>query len=140
MGYLKAGASLIKEITNFVSNLIKKAYQAIKPTVENLLDKLSVQKVNLTFDVLTKEVQAKFQEPDVAQVAVCNLKQLVILQPTVPEWKNLHESGITNMMITIGYDEEIKAAYFYQDLCNGTDVQVDQFINKTGEGMVVVSR
>lgn len=75
MGYLKAGASLIKGITNFVSNLIKKAYQAIKPTVENLLDKLSVQKVNLTFDVLTKEVQAKFQEPDVAQVAVCNLKQ-----------------------------------------------------------------
>lgn len=140
MGYLKAGASLIKEITNFVSNLIKKAYQAIKPTVENLLDKLSVQKVNLTFDVLTKEVQAKFQEPDVAQVAVCNLKQLVILQPTVPEWKNLHESGITHMMITIGYDKEIKAAYFYQDLCNGTDVQVDQFINKTGEGMVVVSR
>lgn len=140
MGYLKAGASLIKGITNFVSNLIKKAYQAIKPTVENLLDKLSVQKVNLTFDVLTKEVQAKFQEPDVAQVAVCNLKQLVILQPTVPEWKNLHESGITHMMITIGYDKEIKAAYFYQDLCNGTDVQVDQFINKTGEGMVVVSR
>ena len=140
MGYLKAGASLIKGITNFVSNLIKKAYQAIKPTVENLLDKLSVQKVKLTFDVLTKEVQAKFQEPDVAQVAVCNLKQLVILQPTVPEWKNLHESGITHMMITIGYDEEIKAAYFYQDLCNGTDVQVDRFINKTGEGMVVVSR
>ena len=96
--------------------------------------------MNLTFDVLTKEVQAKFQEPDVAQVAVCNLKQLVILQPTVPEWKNLHESGITHMMITIGYDEEIKAAYFYQNLCNGTDVQVDQFINKTGEGMVVVSR
>lgn len=44
------------------------------------------------------------------------------------------------MMITIGYDEEIKAAYFYQNLCNGTDVQVDRFINKTGEGMVVVSR
>ena len=143
MAILEMTAGLLKKIASFIGQMLKKGYETVKPIAEEkageLLDKLSVEKVNLTFSKLTSEIKAKLADPTVAKAAVCDVKNLTKLHPNVPEWEKLAERGITHMLITIDHDEKISAAYFYQDMSLGADQQVSELINRTGEATVVVN-
>lgn len=135
MDYLNAGIDIFNEIKNYISNSLEN----VKTVAGNILDKLSVQKVNFTLSVLTSEVQKQLKRPEVAKAAVCDLNKLSQLNSNVPEWANLYANGVTHMIVLVGHDEKINEAYFYHDLSNGGNKQVDELINRTGEGMVVIN-
>lgn len=135
MNYLNAGKNLLNGVTGF----IKKMIETVSITANNFLDKISVKPVNFTFDVLVSESKKQLTRPEVARVAVCDLKKLAKLNPNVSEWSQLYINDVTHMIVTISHSDEITEAYFYHDLSNYGNKQVDELINKTNEGMIVIS-
>ena len=135
MNYLNAGSNIL----NGVAGFIKGIFETVATATNNFLDKISVKRVNFTFDVLVSESKKQLIRPEVARVAVGDLKRLAKLNPNVPEWSQLYINDVTHMIVTIGHRGEITEAYFYHDLSNYGNRQVDELINKTGEGMIIIS-
>ena len=135
MNYLNAGSNIL----NGVAGFIKGIFETVATATNNFLDKISVKRVNFTFDVLVSESKKQLIRPEVARVAVCDLKRLAKLNGNVSEWSQLYINDVTHMIVTIGHRGEITEAYFYHDLSNYGNRQVDELINKTGEGMIIIS-
>lgn len=135
MNYLDATNSILDGVTSFIKGI----FDTVATATNNFLDKISVKTVNFTYDVLVSESKKQLIRPEVARVAVCDLKRLAKLNPNVPEWSQLYINDVTHMIVTIGHRGEITEAYFYHDLSNCGNRQVDELINKTGEGMIIIN-
>lgn len=150
LGFLAAGAVLVG-LRNYIGPILSAAKKPAKAIAGAVVDTgkklagavadnfLSTTKVNFNLTWLRDDVKKKLSRPGIAAVAVGDLRKMVELYPNVPEWKQLVEEGCTHIIATIGSDQSITGAEFIKDISEFPDAALDEYINKTGEGMVIIS-
>lgn len=102
----------------------------------------AVRGVKVTFSWLKKKIKKKLSARNVEKVAVANLDELVGQcdnPETVAHLKELSDAGYTHLIATVDVSGEVNDAEVVRDTSRSPDEEVAQFINRTGEGMVVVT-
>lgn len=150
LGMLAIGAVLVG-LRNYIGSILSAAKKPVKAIAGAVADTgkkiaeavsdnfLSITKVNFNLTWLRDDAKKKLNRPGITAVAVGDLRKMVELYPTVPEWKQLLEEEATHIIATIGNDQSITGAEFIKDISEFPDVALDEYINKTGEGMVIIS-
>lgn len=103
---------------------------------------LTAYAIVLTFRWLKNKIKEKLAAKNVKKVAVADLKELIeSCDNTVnlDQLNKLHEEGYTNMIATVDESGEVNDVEVFRDTNDTIDEEVDRFINRTGEGMVVVT-
>ncbi len=98
----------------------------------------------LTFRWLKNKIKKLFDQPEVNKVAVADLEELIEEcdnEVTLKELEDLSDKGYTHVIATVNENGKVNNdVEVIRDTNDTLDDEVAQFINRTGEGMVVVTR
>lgn len=99
--------------------------------------------VQITFTWLTDKIKQKLAKRNVSKVAVGELSKIIEgchNQTTIDEMMAMQEKGVTHFSVEVQNDgtiDENNGIEIWDD--NLRNRQVSDFINRTGEGLVVVN-
>lgn len=96
----------------------------------------------LTFRWLKNKIKEKLAAKNAKKVAVGYLDELIEScdnTVTLNQLEELSDEGYTHLMATINENGKVNDVEVIRDTNDTLDDEVDQFINRTGEGMVVVT-
>ncbi|MBD5142040.1 MAG: hypothetical protein HDT22_00260 [Ruminococcus sp.] len=96
----------------------------------------------LTVKWLRNKIKEKLAKRNVSKVATGDLEQMIKNcenQTSVKELDNLVDAGYSHVMAEVDDNGKVENVEVIKDTSNEIDQNVKQFINRTGEGMVVVS-
>ena len=96
----------------------------------------------LTFRWLKSKIKEKLAAKNAKKVAVADLEELIEScdnTVTVDQLEELSDEGYTHLMATVDESGKVSDVEVIRDTSDSIDDEVDQFINRTGEGMVVVT-
>lgn len=97
----------------------------------------------LTFRWLKNKIKEKLAAKNAKKVAVADLDELIEScdnTVTLNQLEELSDEGYTHLMATVNENGKVNDVEVIRDINDTLDDEVDQFINRTGEGMVVVTR
>lgn len=98
--------------------------------------------VSLTIKWLRDKIKEKLQKRDTKKVAVADINQLVSEcsnKTSMSGLDKLVDEGVTHMIAEVGYDGKIVGdVEMIKDTNSIIDREVEELINRTGEGMVIV--
>lgn len=97
--------------------------------------------IKLTIKWLKKKIIEKLDAWYAKKVAVITLGPLIDSGPhtiTLDELEKLYDKGYTHLMATVDDSGKVKDLEAIQDTSDIFDEKVEHFINRTGEGMVVI--
>lgn len=98
----------------------------------------------LTMKWLRNKITEKLAKRNVKKVAVADLEELIdACDNTVSlnDLDNLADEGYTHLMAEVGYDGEIVGEVeVIKDESNTIDKDVEELLNRTKQGMVIVER
>ena len=98
--------------------------------------------VVLTFRWLTNKIKAKLAAKNAKKVAVADLDELINScdnTASIDDLEHLTDEGYTHMMATVDNSGKVSDVEVIRDTSYTIDDEVEQFINRTGEGMVVIN-
>ncbi|MCD8222965.1 MAG: hypothetical protein LUD07_12450 [Clostridiales bacterium] len=98
--------------------------------------------VVLTFSWLKNKIKEKLAAKNVKKVAVADLDELIESCDntiSIDELEDLSDKGYTHLMATVDENGKVSDVEVIQDISDTIDEEVSQFVNRTGEGMVVVA-
>lgn len=96
----------------------------------------------LTFRWLKNKIKEKLAAKNAKKVAVADLDELIEScdnTVTLNQLEELSDEGYTHLMATVNENGKVNDVEVIRDTNDTLDDEVDQFINRTGEGMVVVT-
>ena len=96
----------------------------------------------LTFRWLKNKIKEKLAAKNAKKVAVADLDELIEScdnTVTLNQLEELSDEGYTHLMATVNENGKENDVEVIRDTNDTLDDEVDQFINRTGEGMVVVT-
>lgn len=96
----------------------------------------------LTFRWLKNKIKEKLAAKNAKKVAVADLDELIEScdnTVTIDELEKLSDEGYTHMMATVNENGKVNDVEVIRDTNDTLDDEVDRFINRTGEGMVVIT-
>lgn len=96
----------------------------------------------LTFRWLKNKIKERLAAKNAKKVAVADLDALIEScdnTVTIDQLEELSDEGYTHLMATVNEDGNVSDVEVIRDTSDTIDDEVDQFINRTGEGMVVVT-
>lgn len=98
--------------------------------------------VVLTIKWLRNKISEKLAQKNVKKVAVADLEELINEcdnKVSLSDLNDLVDKGYTHMMADVGYDGEIVGdVEVIQDKNDSIDREVEELINRTKQGMVLV--
>lgn len=96
----------------------------------------------LTIKWLRNKIKEKLQKKNVKKVAVADLEQLIDEcdnSVSLNELDNLVDQGYTHMMVDVGYDGKVVGEVeVIKDENDNIDRDVEELLNRTNQGMVIV--
>ena len=98
--------------------------------------------VTLTIRWLKNKIKEKLAARNAKKVAVADLDELIEScdnTVTISELEDLSDKGYTHLMATVNDNGKVSDVEVIQDNSDTIDDEVERFINRTGEGMVVVT-
>lgn len=98
--------------------------------------------VILTFRWLKNKIREKLAAKNAKKVAVADLDELIEScdnTVTIDQLEELSDEGYTHLMATVDDNGKVDDVEVIRDTNDSIDAEVDRFINRTGEGMVVVT-
>lgn len=98
--------------------------------------------VVLTIKWLRNKIKEKLAKRNVSKVAVGDLEHMIETcdnQVSMDELDKLVESGYSQVMAEVDDNGKVENVEVIKDTSNVIDYDVEQFINRTGEGLVVIS-
>ncbi len=98
--------------------------------------------VILTFRWLRNKIREKLAAKNAKKVAVADLGELIEScdnTVTIDQLEELSDEGYTHLMATVDDNGKVDDVEVIRDMNDSIDAEVEQFINRTGEGMVVVT-
>lgn len=96
----------------------------------------------LTLRWLKNKIKEKLAAKNAKKVAVADLDELIEScdnTVTIDQLEELSDEGYTHLMATVNEDGNVSDVEVIRDTSDTIDDEVNQFINRTGEGMVVVT-
>lgn len=96
----------------------------------------------LTFRWLKNKIKEKLAARNAKKVAVADLDELIEScdnTVTIDQLEELSDEGYTHLMATVDDSGKVNDVEVIRDTSGTIDEEVEQFINRTGEGMVVVT-
>lgn len=99
--------------------------------------------VYVTFMWLKEKIKEKLAKSNTKKVAVADMDELIEScdnTVTLDQLEKLHDEGYTHMIATVNTDGKVDDVEVVKDKSDIEDSEVAQFINRTGEGMVVVTK
>lgn len=103
---------------------------------------LAVYAIVLTFKWLKNKITEKLAKRNVKKVAVADLEELINECDNTVSLKdldNLVDEGYTHLMAEVGYDGKIVGdVEVIKDKSDTIDKDVEELLNRTNQGMVVV--
>ena len=98
--------------------------------------------VVLTIKWLKNKIKEKLQKKNVKKVAVADLEQLIDEcdnSMSLKELDDLVDQGYTHMMVDVGYDGKVVGEVeVIKDESDNIDRDVEELLNRTNQGMVIV--
>ena len=98
--------------------------------------------VILTIRWLKNKIKEKLSAKNAKKVAVADLAALIDScdnSVSIDQLEKLADEGCTHLVATVDNDGKVSDVEAYKDQNDTIDEEVDRFINRTGEGMVVVT-
>lgn len=99
--------------------------------------------IAMTFRWLKNKVKEKLAAKNAKKVAVADLDELIEScdnTVTIDQLEELSDEGYTHLMATVDDSGKVNDVEVIRDTSDTIDDEVDQFINRTGEGMVVITK
>ncbi|MBD5103195.1 MAG: hypothetical protein HDT27_11030 [Subdoligranulum sp.] len=96
----------------------------------------------LTFRWLKDKIKEKLAAKNSKKVAVADLDELIETcdnTVTIDQLEELSDEGYTHLMATVDNSGKVSDVEVIRDTNDTIDEEVEQFINRTGKGMVVVT-
>lgn len=96
----------------------------------------------LTFRWLKNKIKEKLAAKNIKKVAVADLDELIEScdnTVTIDQLEELSDEGYTHLVAAVDDNGKVNDVEVIRDTNNTIDEEVDLFINRTGEGMVVVT-
>ena len=98
--------------------------------------------VVLTVRWLKNKIKEKFQKKNVKKVAVADIQELVNNcdnSMSLKDLEDLTDEGYTHMMVDIGHDGNVVGDLeIIQDKNDSLDEDVEELLNRTKQGMLIV--
>ena len=98
--------------------------------------------IKLTLTALRNKIKEKLAKKNLSKAAVGDLQKIVNNcqnQSSISELDNLIDQGYTHVIAGVDNNGKVTDIEIGKDELKGSDQQVADYINKTGEGMVVIS-
>lgn len=95
----------------------------------------------LTFKWLKNKIKEKLAAKNAKKVAVADLNELIDEcdnTVSISDLEDLTDEGYTHLVATVGKDGKVSDVEVIKDTSSSIDEEVEQLINRTGQGMVVV--
>lgn len=96
----------------------------------------------LTFRWLKNKIKEKLAAKNAKKVAVADLDEMIEQcdnTVTLDQLEELSDEGYTHLMATVDDNGKVDDVEVIRDTSDSIDEEVDRFINRTGEGMVVIT-
>lgn len=96
----------------------------------------------LTIRWLKNKIKEKLAAKNVKKVAVADLDEIIEScnnTITIDQLEELSDEGYTHLIATVDNNGKVNDVEVIHDKSDTIDEEVQQFINRTGEGMVVVT-
>lgn len=97
----------------------------------------------LTIKWLKKKIKEKLAAKNIKKVAVADLEELIAgcdNSVSLSELDDLTDKGYTHLMATVDNGGKVSSVDVIKDENYFTDEEVEELLNRTGEGMVVIER
>lgn len=98
--------------------------------------------IALTIKWLRNKIKEKLQKRNVKKVAVADLEELIDEcdnSVSLSELDDLVDQGYTHMMVDVGYDGKVVGdVEVIKDTNDSIDRDVEELLNRTNQGMVIV--
>ena len=98
--------------------------------------------IKLTISWLRNKIKDKLKNRNTKKVAVGELDQMIASctnQTSIDALDKLVDEGYTNVIASVDNNGQVEDVEAVKDTNDYVDRDVDNLINKTGEGMVVIS-
>lgn len=100
--------------------------------------------VVVTIKWLKNKIKEKFEQKNVKKVAVADLEELINEcdnTVSLSDLDDLVDEGYTHMMVDVDYDGKVVGdVEVIKNKDDSLDQDVENFLNKTNQGMVIVER
>lgn len=100
--------------------------------------------ISLTIKWLRDKIKDKLKQKNVKKVAVADLQEMIdSCENTISlgDLNELADDGYTHMMAEVGNDGQIVGDIeLIKDTNNSIDEDVDELLNRTNQGMIIVER
>ena len=99
--------------------------------------------IMLTFRWLANKIREKFAKKETQKVAVADLHEMIEScdnTMTIDQLEKLEDEGYTHWVATVDDNGKVSDVEAIKDKNDTIDEEVDRFINRTGDGMVVITR
>ena len=100
--------------------------------------------ISLTIKWLRDKIKDKLKQENVKKVAVADLQEMIdSCENTISlgDLNELADDGYTHMMAEVGNDGQIVGDIeLIKDTNNSIDEDVDELLNRTNQGMIIVER
>lgn len=96
----------------------------------------------LTIRWLKNKIKEKLAAKNAKKVAVADLDELIEScdnTVTIDQLEELSDEGYTHLIATVNTSGNVNDVEVIRDTSGTIDEEVEQFINRTGDGMVVVT-
>ena len=99
--------------------------------------------VVLTFRWLKNKIKEKLTQKNAKKVAVADLSEMIDScenKMSLSDLENLQDEGYTHLVATVDNNGQVSEVEVIKNTADDIDEEVERFINRTGEGMVVIER
>ena len=116
----------------------------IQIIIINILQLIAIRrfKMNImpvTMKWLVHRIKEKFRKEEVSKVAVCDIQTMLNSNINAVSMHELLNKGYTHIIAEVNSSGKVIDIELLRDSNDVPDEQVDYFINRTGEGIVVIS-
>lgn len=98
----------------------------------------------LTMKWIKNKIKEKLDNKNVKKVAVIDLNELIATcdnTVSISELNDLADKGYTHMMVDIGYDDKVVGDIdVIKNENDSLDKDIEELLNRTKQGMVIVER
>lgn len=105
---------------------------------------LAAYAISLTIKWLREKITNKLKQKNVKKVAVADLQEMIdSCENTISlgDLNELADDGYTHMMADVGYDGQIVGDIeLIKDTNDSIDEDIDELLNRTNQGMIIVER
>lgn len=105
---------------------------------------LAAYAISLTIKWLRDKIKDKLKQKNVKKVAVADLQEMIDSCENIISLGDLNEladDGYTHMMADVGYDDQIVGDIeLIKDTNDSIDEDIEELLNRTNQGMIIVER